>query len=112
MISSTNKQKELLDFLSQSIGRTGVCPSYDDMRRHLGLHSKSGVHRLITGLEERGLIRRLPHRARAIEIVEGGGDRAEALRAKLLEIIGQEAPSLSASLSVATLRQLIATTRV
>ncbi len=66
----TKKQKDLLEFIQMRLDRDGVPPSFDEMRDALDLRSKSGVHRLITGLEERGFIRRLPHRARAIEIVK------------------------------------------
>lgn len=65
----TPKQHELLTFLSARLRDTGVCPSFDEMKDALGLKSKSGIHRLIAGLEERGFIRRLPHRARALEIL-------------------------------------------
>src|ERR1700752_5184601 len=64
----TKKQHELLLFINRRLGESGVCPSFDEMKEALGLRSKSGIHRLITGLEERGFIRRLPHRARALEI--------------------------------------------
>jgi repressor LexA len=64
----TRKQYELLVFISQHLGKHGVSPSFDEMKEALGLKSKSGIHRLITGLEERGFIRRLPHRARALEV--------------------------------------------
>jgi repressor LexA len=72
----THKQHELLTFLSTRLKKTGVCPSFNEMKEALGLKSKSGIHRLITGLEERGFIRRLAHRARALEILrepEGTG---------------------------------------
>jgi repressor LexA len=65
----TRKQRDLLDFIHKRVQRDGVPPSFDEMREALDLRSKSGIHRLITALEERGFIRRLPHRARAIEIV-------------------------------------------
>ncbi len=65
----TRKQRDLLDFIHGRVQRDGVPPSFDEMREALDLRSKSGIHRLITALEERGFIRRLPHRARAIEIV-------------------------------------------
>jgi len=65
----TPKQYELLQFIYQRVKERGIPPSYDEMKDALGLRSKSGIHRLITALEERGFIRRLPHRARAIEIV-------------------------------------------
>ena len=65
----TAKQHELLMFIHGRLGRTGVSPSFDEMREALDLKSKSGVHRLISALEERKFIRRLPNRARAMEIV-------------------------------------------
>ncbi len=66
----TRKQMELLDFIRVRMGEDGVPPSFDEMKEALDLKSKSGIHRLITALEERGFIRRLAHRARAIEIVK------------------------------------------
>ncbi len=66
----TRKQIELLGFIHKRIQRDGVPPSFDEMKDALSLRSKSGIHRLITALEERGFIRRLAHRARAIEIVK------------------------------------------
>lgn len=68
MISLTRQQKKLLDFLAYYIGEYGIAPSYDEMKAHMGLGSKSGVHHLIVALEERGHIRRLAFRSRAIEI--------------------------------------------
>lgn len=65
----TRKQSELLLFINERIQGTGVSPSFDEMKDALGLKSKSGIHRLITGLEERGFIRRLAHRARALEVL-------------------------------------------
>jgi SOS-response transcriptional repressor LexA len=59
--------------IEQSIAESGSAPSYDEIGKAIGLASKSGVHRLVTGLEDRGMIRRIPGRARAIEIVDGGG---------------------------------------
>lgn len=66
----TRKQLELLEFIQKRMNRDGVPPSFDEMKDALDLRSKSGIHRLITALEERGFIRRLAHRARAIEIVK------------------------------------------
>ena len=66
----TKKQHELLMFINQRLTATGVAPSFDEMKDALTLRSKSGIHRLISGLEERGFIRRLPHRARALEVVK------------------------------------------
>jgi repressor LexA len=95
----TKKQYDLLMFIHQRTQRDGVSPSFDEMKEALDLRSKSGIHRLITALEERGFIRRLAHRARAIEVarlpdnvaerprrgftpavIEGGGARMAAAR--------------------------------
>lgn len=65
----TRKQHELLMFIHSRIQSDGISPSFDEMKTALELRSKSGIHRLITALEERGFIRRMPHRARAIEII-------------------------------------------
>ena len=66
----TAKQRDLLMFIHQRLGESGISPSFDEMREALDLKSKSGVHRLISALEERGFIRRLPNRARALEVVK------------------------------------------
>lgn len=66
----TKKQHELLMYIHTYLEKKGVCPSFDEMKVALDLKSKSGIHRLITGLTERGFIRRLPHRARALEILK------------------------------------------
>jgi repressor LexA len=66
----TKKQKNLLIFINEKLKRTGVSPSYDEMRMSLNLKSKSGIHRLISALEERGFIKRLPHKARALEVIK------------------------------------------
>lgn len=66
----TQKQKDLLLLIDKKIKATGVPPSYDEMKDALGLASKSGIHRLITALEERGFIRRLPNKARALEVLK------------------------------------------
>lgn len=97
----TSKQKDLLLYIHKCVQETGVPPSFDEMKAALDLRSKSGIHRLITALEERGFVRRLPHRARALEIIklpealtdagskrpgftpsviQGGGARSEAPR--------------------------------
>ena len=65
----TQKQFELLTFLEKKIGSSGIAPSFEEMKIALGLRSKSGIHRLICALEERGFLRKLPHRARSIEIL-------------------------------------------
>ena len=83
----TAKQHELIRFIQQRLEVTGISPSFEEMKEALDLKSKSGVHRLISALEERGFIRRLPNRARALEVVKlpedaitgsGGGRRAPA----------------------------------
>ncbi len=65
----TRKQHELLVYINDHIARTGTSPSFDEMKDALDLKSKSGIHRLITGLEERGFLKRLAHRARALEVL-------------------------------------------
>ena len=74
----TKKQHELLLFIHSHLNANGVSPSFDEMKDALALKSKSGIHRLITGLEERGFIRRLPHRARAVEVLRLPNDMAPA----------------------------------
>jgi repressor LexA len=66
----TRKQYELLSFINQRLAEGGISPSFEEMKLALGLRSKSGIHRLISGLQERGFIRRLPHRARALEVIK------------------------------------------
>ena len=65
----TKKQRNLLIFINKKIRSTGISPSYDEMKNSLNLKSKSGIHRLISALEERGFIKRLPHKARALEVL-------------------------------------------
>ncbi len=82
----TRKQHELLCYINDHLGETGVSPSFEEMKEALDLKSKSGVHRLISALEERGFIRRLPNRARALEVMRmpdkaGGGGNVVPLRA-------------------------------
>jgi repressor LexA len=85
----TRKQLDLLDFINKHMVRDGVPPSFDEMKEALDLRSKSGIHRLITALEERGFIRRLAHRARAIEIVKLpealGGESDEGFTPKVID---------------------------
>ena len=76
----TKKQHELICFIHDRLAETGVSPSFDEMKDALELKSKSGVHRLISALEERGFIRRLPNRARALEVVKMP-ERSEQRRA-------------------------------
>jgi len=66
----TKKQKNLLLFINKKLRSSGISPSYEEMKESLSLKSKSGIHRLISALEERGFIRRLPHKARALEVIK------------------------------------------
>src|SRR6188474_2688689 len=90
----TRKQFELLRFIHERLKESGVPPSFDEMKDALDLRSKSGIHRLITALEERGFIRRLPNRARAIEVIKlpesvahgmGGASRARGFTPSVIE---------------------------
>ena len=76
----TRKQHELICFIEDRLAETGISPSFEEMKDALGLKSKSGVHRLISALEERGFLRRLPNRARALEVVRNPerGEKAPA----------------------------------
>src|SRR5436305_1093296 len=82
----TRKQSELLTYIQDRLKESGVSPSFEEMKDALALKSKSGVHRLISALEERGFIRRLPNRARALEVLrlpeaQGGAAQAAQLKA-------------------------------
>lgn len=79
----TAKQHELIRFIQQRLEETGISPSFEEMKDALDLKSKSGVHRLISALEERGFIRRLPNRARALEVIRMPEDATPAPRATL-----------------------------
>ena len=81
----TRKQNELLNYIELVIATEGTSPSFEEMKAALGLKSKSGVHRLIAALEERGFIRRMAHRARALEIVAGRRDEAAGRRILTVE---------------------------
>ena len=85
MIGTTHKQAKLLDFIGwYQRENGGVSPSFEDMKAAVDLKSKSGIHRLITALEERGLIRRLPNRARALEIVPSDNQLARFTNRQLI----------------------------
>ena len=79
----TAKQHELIRFIQERLEDTGISPSFEEMKEALDLKSKSGVHRLISALEERGFIRRLPNRARALEVIKQPEDATPAPRATL-----------------------------
>jgi repressor LexA len=102
----TQKQKELLLFINDRMREDGVPPSFDEMKDALDLKSKSGIHRLITALVERGFIRRLPHRARAIEVIKlpDGGDSAPrkgGFQPNVIEGSGRRAGDVAQPSSVA-----------
>lgn len=98
MIGLTRKQAELLRFIKARIEATGVPPSFEEMKDAVNLRSKSGVARLIVGLEERGAIRRLPHKARTIEIAspipDGAVNIAEPALQRLKDYAGKYNVSL------------------
>ena len=100
----TKKQLDLLAFIHKRVQRDGVPPSFDEMKEALDLRSKSGIHRLITALEERGFIRRLAHRARAIEVVKlpdsmsGGGFAPRVIDGDL-----PDSPKPAAALPIVTI---------
>lgn len=89
----TAKQRDLLEFL-RACQKNSHTPSYDEMKEYLGLASKSGVHRLVAALEERGFIHRLPNRARSISVLSDGVHPREVM--SLLELIGTYAKRASA----------------
>jgi DNA-binding IclR family transcriptional regulator len=111
----TKQQKALLDFIKLRIDETCCSPSYDEMKEALGLHSKSGIHRLIVALEERGFIRRFAYRARAIEVVSPNdrvhpGNQKDLVKALFLarSFINQRSyPSVIATIDD-TLRRAVA----
>jgi len=97
----TRKQYELLMYIQSRLKETGVSPSFDEMKEALDLKSKSGIHRLITALEERGFIRRMPHRARALEVLRlpdsavaggGGAHRHKGFSPSVIEGSGRRNP--------------------
>ena len=89
----TRKQHELLSFISDRLGETGVSPSFEEMKEALDLKSKSGVHRLVSALEERNFIRRLPNRARALEVMR----LPDGMRSLAAVATGTAAPRMPAA---------------
>ncbi|MEP1355001.1 MAG: transcriptional repressor LexA [Tateyamaria sp.] len=101
----TKKQLDLLAFIHKRMQRDGVPPSFDEMKEALDLRSKSGIHRLITALEERGFIRRLAHRARAIEVVKlpesmGGASTTGGFTPRVIDGDRPDGPPPPAALNV------------
>jgi repressor LexA len=89
----TAKQHELIRFIQQRLEETGISPSFEEMKEALDLKSKSGVHRLISALEERGFLRRLPNRARALEVVRQPEDVTPARGAAGGNVVQMPAPA-------------------
>ncbi|MDG4647553.1 transcriptional repressor LexA [Roseibacterium sp. SDUM158017] len=103
----TRKQRDLLEFIHKRVQRDGVPPSFDEMKEALDLRSKSGIHRLITALEERGFIRRLAHRARAIEIVKmPEGMESGGFAPRVIEGDRRQPPAGAMPVGVATATEL------
>ncbi len=97
----TAKQFELLNFIHQRLEETGISPSFEEMKEALGLKSKSGIHRLISALEERSFLRRLPNRARALEVIklpDMGQETAVKLNKDIIETVQKKSlPDLPAN---------------
>jgi repressor LexA len=113
----TSKQKELLLFIHQRIRESGTSPSFDEMKEALDLASKSGIHRLITALEERGFLRRMPHRARALEVLKLPESAAPAAPPRgrtgfQPSVISAEMPSMGGSRSIPLLGAIAAGTAI
>jgi repressor LexA len=89
----TAKQHELIRFIQQRLEETGISPSFEEMKEALDLKSKSGVHRLISALEERGFLRRLPNRARALEVVRQPEDVTPARGSVASNVVSMPAPA-------------------
>ncbi len=96
----TKKQYELLMFINERLKETGVSPSFDEMKDALDLKSKSGIHRLIVALEERGFIKRLPHRARALDVIKLPDTMASSLSAPSRAILPPLAANMTTDLAV------------
>jgi repressor LexA len=104
----TRKQQELLLYINKRLSEDGVSPSFDEMKEALNLASKSGVHRLVSALEERGFIRRLPHRARALEVLKlPGGSVAKAGSNVVTADFGRE-PASESGIEVPVLGRIAA----
>ena len=90
----TAKQHELLHFIQQRLDASGISPSFEEMKEALGLKSKSGIHRLISALEERGFLRRLPNRARALEVLKAPDAAKAPVRNDNVVPLRKPAPAL------------------
>ena len=108
----TKKQYELLLFINERLKETGVSPSFDEMKEALNLRSKSGIHRLITALEERGFIKRLAHRARALEVVKLPDTMASSMSAPTRASTPPVAANDDRSVSVSVMGRIAAGTPI
>ena len=108
----TKKQYELLLFINERLKETGVSPSFDEMKEALNLRSKSGIHRLITALEERGFIKRLAHRARALEVVKLSDTMASSMSAPTRASTPPVAANDDRSVSVSVMGRIAAGTPI
>ena len=90
----TKKQYQLLVFIDNRLKVAGISPSFEEMKTALNLKSKSGIHRLITGLEERGFIRRLAHRARALEVIKHPKNNANLAREVVVPLNTSSEPTI------------------
>lgn len=110
MMGLTSTQKELLDFIQDRIARTGIAPSYEEMRDHLDVSSKSGIFRLLNALEDKGRIRRLHHRARSIEVIGFNpltARKTNIVAAEALERIGAPVTAENVSLITAAFQSCL-----
>ena len=108
----TGKQHQLLSYLIDYQAEKDITPSFDEMRAAIGLASKSGIHRLVSALEERGYIRKLPNRARAIEILRHPGNGPEAYKASTNVITADFTPANSAIVQLPLLGRIAAGTPI
>ncbi len=108
----TKKQSELLMFINERLKESGVSPSFDEMKEALNLRSKSGIHRLITALEERGFIKRLPHRARALDVVKLPENMQSSLSAPSRAVAQPIAANDDRSASIAVMGRIAAGTPI
>lgn len=101
MMGLTQRQQECLDFIKATIAARDYPPTYDEIAKSLDLHSRSGVQRIVMGLESRGLIRRIPGKARAIEVVDPSSMRAVMLSGEVFRLVQAYAASERISVDVA-----------
>ena len=108
----TKKQSELLMFINERLKESGVSPSFDEMKEALNLRSKARIHRLITALEERGFIKRLPHRARALDVVKLPENMQSSLGASSRSDLPPVAANDDQSVSIAVMGRIAAGTPI